>query len=84
MNTYELLRKCADTLERAEGNPSLQGFVLNQPHYTGRFPFAGGGTELLSATTTGTNYYVPVYRVLGGLAKALKEQEKTEKEARST
>ncbi len=71
MKHYELLRECADRLER-HPDQFMHGMVLNHPRGTGKFPFAGGGTELVSQTQTGTNYYVPVYRILSGLSKALK------------
>jgi hypothetical protein len=75
MKHYELLRECADRLERQPDPSSVEhAMVLVHPRYSGKFPFAGGGTELLSVTDTGSNYWVPVYRILSGLAKALREQ----------
>lgn len=72
MKTYELLRECADRLERNSlGQESAM--VLTHPIGGGKFPFAGGGTEMLSQTQYGTNYWVPVHRILSGLAKALKQ-----------
>lgn len=74
MKHYELLRECADRLERnAHPGGAESAMVLTHPRGTGKFPFAGGGTELLSQTQDGTNYWVPVYRILSGLAKALKQ-----------
>jgi hypothetical protein len=73
MKHYELLRECADRLE-CDPSPTFEhGMVLCHPRFGGKFPFAGGGTELLSTTESGSNYWVPVYRILSGLAKGLKE-----------
>jgi hypothetical protein len=79
MKHYELLRQCADRLEAythrdAADQKEQPGIVLCHPHGTGRFVFAGGGSELLSATTQYNNYWVPVSRILTALGKALKEQ----------
>lgn len=80
MKSYELLREVADRLERREKEPDSAlnigepAMVLVHPRYSGRFPFAGGGTELLSAVESHTNYYVPAHRILSGLAKLLKAQ----------
>lgn len=81
MKSYELLREIADRLERREKDPDSPlntgevAMVLVHPRYTGKFPFAGGGTELLSSVETHTNYWVPAYRILSGLAKLLKAQQ---------
>lgn len=72
MKHYELLREIADRLEKNPAYDTLEGMVLTQPRGTGRFPFVGGGTELLSATQDGSNYWVPMDRILSSLAKALK------------
>lgn len=86
MKTYGLLRMCADKLEQHADvfNPLhatlsclTPDIILTQPRGTGRFPFAGGGTELLSATQEHTNYSVPVHRVLSYLAKRLKAEAST-------
>lgn len=71
MKHCELLRAIADRLER--NPPEIESaIVLNHPIGAGKFPFAGGGTERLSQTQDGTNYWVPAHRILSGLAKALK------------
>lgn len=71
MKPGELLRACAERLEKSQKDP---GMVLVHPRYCGRFPFAGGGTELLSTTESGSNYWVPVHRILSGVAKMIKLQ----------
>lgn len=86
MKTYELLRMCADKLEMYDdvSHPLYElrsscepGLILTHPRWsTGRFPFIGGGTEVLSATQERTNYSVPVYRVLSFIAKQLKAEAK--------
>lgn len=72
MKHYELLRMCADKLER---NPDkgLQDLVLVHPHGMGRFPFSGGGTEKLNETTETAAYAVPIHQILNKLSKALRE-----------
>jgi hypothetical protein len=73
MKHYELLRECANRLERnLDTTKCTHAMVLTHPLGAGKFPFAGGGTERLSQTQDGTNYWVPVHRILSGLAKALK------------
>jgi hypothetical protein len=74
MKHYELLRECADRLEKYPDPAAHEtAMVLTHPRFAGKFPFAGGGTELLSQTQDGTNYWVPVHRILSGLAKTLKQ-----------
>lgn len=81
MKSYEILRDIADRLERREKEPdsplNFGEVALNlvHPRYTGRFPFAGGGSEVLCATEEHTVYFVPAYRILSGLAKLLKAQQ---------
>lgn len=66
----DLLQMCADRLELlGQGEP---GVSLFHPKGTGRFPFTGGGTERINQTTDGVLYWVPVARVLTGIAKMLK------------
>lgn len=72
MKHYELLREVADRLEKNPEYDTMSGMVLTQPRYTGKFPFAGGGSELLSQTYEGSNYWVPLDRILSSLAKGLK------------
>jgi hypothetical protein len=74
MKHYELLREIADRLEKNPEYDTMSGMVLNQPRYSGKFPFAGGGAELLSSTQEGNNYWVPLDRILISLGKALKVQ----------
>jgi hypothetical protein len=74
MTPQELLRSMADRLDLTEKHGFLQGdnfLVLHHPRGSGRFPFAGKGTERLSDTESGANYAVPFSRVLTYLAKAL-------------
>jgi len=71
MKPSELLRLCADKLD-ADVDPCILGTVLVHPRGAGKFPFSGGGTEKLNETQGGSAYYVPVHRILSGLAKALK------------
>jgi hypothetical protein len=73
MKHYELLRECADRLERNPEPVFEHGMVLCHPRFSGKFTFAGGGTELLSTTESGSNYWVPVHRILSGIAKGLKD-----------
>jgi hypothetical protein len=72
MNDYELLRECANILER-NLDPYAHGVTLHHPRFTSKFPFAGSGTELLSKTESGTNYWVPIHKILSTLAKGLKD-----------
>lgn len=77
MKHYELLRLCADRLESAQNrleglSPADVGVVLTHPHGTGRFPFVGGGTEKLCYARGADNYFVPIHRILSGLAKGIK------------
>lgn len=72
MKHFELLRECADRLEKNPEYDTMSGMVLTQPRGTGKFPFAGGGTELLSQTQGNSNYWVPLDRILSSLAKGLK------------
>jgi hypothetical protein len=77
MKHYELLRQCADRLEKQAvgmGSTLEPGVVLVYPRHLGRFPFAGGKTEMLNQMQHQTAYWVPVSRILTALGKALKEQ----------
>jgi hypothetical protein len=69
---YELLREVADRLERNPEYDTMSGMVLTQPRGAGKFAFAGGGAEVLSTTHEGSNYWVPLDRILSGLSKALR------------
>lgn len=73
MKHYELLRQCADKLERLPlaSSPTSHDIVLVWPHGIGRFPFLGKGTEKLNETTQTTAYAVPISTILRRLAAAL-------------
>lgn len=78
-----MLKDCIDLLDRQHPDfPGLLGKVYVWPHGSGRFPFLGGGTEKLNETTQTAAYFVPVHRVLSGLAKLLKAQEASGKKPR--
>lgn len=79
MKHFELLRECADRLEKNPEYDTMSGMVLTQSRGTGRFAFAGGGTEQLSQNDLGTNYWVPVDRILSGLGKVLKASREAKK-----
>ena len=89
MKPHELLRMCADKLQQySDVNNTLHhifrnqvpGVMLTHARDTGRFPFAGGGTELLSANQAHTNYFVPVHRALSYVAQQLKLEAKALRE----
>jgi hypothetical protein len=71
MKTWELLRMVADKMERYPDQPIIWDHIMHWPVGSGRFPFAGGGTELLSQTQAGVNYAVPSERILRGLARGI-------------
>lgn len=73
----DMLRRVAQVMESFD-KPSLWGLVLSQEFGKGRFPFEGGGTELLNATPDHRTYMVPASRVLTVIAKAVKEAELNE------
>lgn len=73
MKHYELLRQCADKLERFPIEPIAHDIILVWPHGNGRFPFLGSGTEKLNETTDTAVYAVQIHRILSGLSRALKE-----------
>jgi hypothetical protein len=73
MKHYELLRECADRLERNPDPAFEHGIIFHHPRDNGKFPFVGGGTEVLSTTESGTNYWVPIHKILSTLAKGLKD-----------
>jgi hypothetical protein len=72
MKSWELLRTIADRMERNPDKPGWWGMQLVWPKGQGRFPFAGGDTELLCDGPGGSVYYVSAARILNGLAKAIK------------
>lgn len=83
MTPIQMLKDAVDQLERHPDRPGLQGKVYVWPHGSGRFPFLGGGTEKMMENTQHAAYFVPVHRVLSGLAKVLKAQEAQSKQPRA-
>ena len=73
MKHYELLRMCADRLERSLDQPIMHDIILFHPHGRGRFPFIGGGTEKLNETAAGSAYAVSIHYILSKLSRALKD-----------
>jgi len=73
MKHYELLRMCADKLEKYPSETQFHDLILIHPHHCGRFPFSGGGTEKLNETQDTSAYSVPITQVLVRLARGLKE-----------
>ncbi len=74
MKPSELLRMCADCLDQNPEQPIMWDLILAWPDKCGRFPFSGGGTEMLNRTNNGNGYAVPISRILTGLAKTLKQR----------
>jgi hypothetical protein len=72
MKHYELLRDCARMLQFADDQGGGPVYLTLTHAGPGRFPFAGGTTELLSVNRAGErNYRVPVKRIITAIGKAL-------------
>ena len=73
MKPSEILRTVADKMDQFPEIPGMWGFSIPWARGQGRFPFAGGGTELLCDLMEGPVYAVPAERILSVLAKYVKE-----------